>query len=76
MAFFARRRRPVPGLLDSVEYVRDAAQRALDRNAEPGYATERMRRALRGSLCALVALGEDRASVQREVQRAFERGGW
>jgi hypothetical protein len=76
MTLLARRRRPVPGLYDSVEYVRDAAQRALDKNAEPGYAAERMRRALRGSLVALIALGESRASVQREVQRAFERGGW
>jgi hypothetical protein len=76
MAFLARRRRPLPGLIDAVEYVRDASQRALDKGAEPGYAAERMRRALRGSLVALIALGEDRASVQREVQRVYERGGW
>lgn len=71
-----RRRRPLPGLADSVEYVRDAAQRALDRGAEPGYAADRMRRALRGTLCALVTLGVDRGTVQREVQRAYEREGW
>jgi hypothetical protein len=76
MAFLPRRRQPLPGLYDSVEYVRDAAQRALDKNAEPGYCADRMRRALRGSLVALNALGEDRASVQREVQRVYERGGW
>lgn len=76
MTFLARRRRRIPGLEDSVEYVRDAAQRALDKGTEPGYATDRMRRALRGTLCALIALGVPRSAVQREVQRAYEREGW